>query len=197
MQLRRTVMFLLVGLIALAPAALASAASPDPVVAGLSKLNGQAFDVAFLRMLIPADDEAIEVAMTATLYADHPDLLHWNQTFVERDRAQVRQMLAWLSEMGAQPTARKEGVATPAVKKMRALRGAALERAYISWMSARFDQDVAAARLAAHKTSRPALRSFAEQIVRVEGQDSGMLRGWLKKWYQSAERLLTVLARAA
>jgi len=179
-------MFLLVGLIALAPAALASAAPPDPALAGLSKLNGHAFDVAFLRMLIPADDEAIEVAMTATLYADHPDLLHWNQTFVERDRAQVRQMLAWLAEMGAQPADRKEGVATPSVKKMRTLRGAALERAYLSLMSARFDQDVAVARLAAHKASQPALRSFAEQIVRVEGQDSGMLRGWLKKWYQSA-----------
>ncbi|HET8678820.1 MAG TPA: DUF305 domain-containing protein, partial [bacterium] len=59
-------------LIVLLAATLASAAKPkptpkpammpNPTVAALSKLSGQAFDVAFMRELIPVHEEAVEIA---------------------------------------------------------------------------------------------------------------------------------------
>ncbi|MGH2347906.1 MAG: DUF305 domain-containing protein, partial [bacterium] len=90
---------LLVGL--LAPtilAAVPATAPPDPTIVSLSKLSGAAFDTAFMRALIPVDEEAIEIALAATLNANHVELLKWNQVLVERKNQQVRRMLAWLKE---------------------------------------------------------------------------------------------------
>src|SRR3989304_6067838 len=103
--------------------------APDPAVASLAALSGPAFDTAYLRTLIPVHEEAVEIAMEATLTADHTELLKWNQRVVERKNAQVRQMLTWLREAGASPAQRNVGVATPAVKKLRGLQDAALESA--------------------------------------------------------------------
>jgi uncharacterized protein (DUF305 family) len=178
---------LAIGILVLATASFAPGASSstpaDPTVARLSSLSGNAFDVAFLQALIPVDDEAIEMAMTATLYGDHTELLRWNQSVVERKNGQIRKMIAWLTEAGARPSERKAGVATASVKKLRTLRGAALERAYLSLMASQLDHAVTLERLAAQKAHREALRSFAKEDVRMETQDSTMLRGWMKKWF--------------
>ena len=160
-----------------------SSVPTDPTVVRLSGLNGDAFDVAFMQALIPVDEESIEMAMTATLYADHSDLLHWNQAAVERGNEHVRKMLAWLREDGAGPAERRAGVATASVKKLRSLRGAALERAYLPLMASQLDKITALARLAVGKAHRPELREFAKDAARVESQDSATLRGWVKLWY--------------
>jgi uncharacterized protein (DUF305 family) len=168
-----------VGAVLAAPGAAAPAAAP----AALSRLSGPAFDVAFMQALIPIDEESVEMAMTATLYADHPDLLHWNQAVVERKNDQVRKMLAWLQEAGASPAERRAGVATASVKQLRTLRGPALERTYLPMMAAELDQSAALARLAATKAARPELRDFAKEALRMDAQDAGRLRGWMKQWY--------------
>lgn len=182
MRILGATMVLVLGLLALATPT-QSAAATDPTLARLSALKGKQFDVAFMQELIPVDEEAIEIAMTATLNADHSQLLQWNQAFVERQNEQVRQMLAWLQEDGSRPTKRNAGVATPSVKKMQALRGAALEKAYLPMMASHLDHSVAMARLAASKASQPAVRAFAQKVAKLDGQDAAMLRGWLKKWY--------------
>lgn len=177
---------LLIAIIVLAAIALPtpapSAPAPDPTTARLAGLKGPAFDVAFMQALIPINEEAIEMAMTATLYADHPELLRWNQVVVERKNDQVRKLLALLQEAGAGPAERRAGVSTASVKKLRTLRGPALERAYLSLMSAQLDQAVSLARLASAKGSRPEVRDFATTVVRVESKDSTMLQGWMKQW---------------
>lgn len=184
-----TLLVVAVVLMGLAAAGVGAAAPPapptppDPVVAALSRLSGPAFDTAFLRALIPVDEEAVEIAFAATLNANHPELLKWNQRLVERKNDQVRKMLAWLKEAGAAPGRRNIGVATPPVKQMRALKDAALERAYLPLMAAHLESSTRLAALAAQKASRPDLRAFAAGIVKAETAEAVMLRGWLKKWY--------------
>jgi uncharacterized protein (DUF305 family) len=155
----------------------------DPTVAALSKLNGKDFDVAFMRALIPVHEEAIEIAMAATLNANHTELLQWNQVVIDRKSAQVRSMLTWLQEANAAPGARGAGVVTAGVKQMRALTGDALERAYLPMMSKHLDRSVALAALAAQKAGRTEVKAMAAAIVKVERGESEMLRGWQKKWY--------------
>jgi uncharacterized protein (DUF305 family) len=154
-----------------------------PAAAALSHLSGPAFDVGVMRALIPVDEEAVEMAMTATLYADHADLLHWNQAVVERKNDQVRKMLGWLQEAGAAPAERRAGVATASVKKLRTLRGPALERAYISLMTNQLEQSAALERLAVTKADRQSLRDFARDSLRMDTQDAGTLHSWMKQWY--------------
>jgi len=178
---------LAIGCLILTAVSLTTAAPPaspvDPTVARLSGLKGNSFDVAFMQALIPVDDETIEMAMTATLYADHSELLHWNQAVVERSNEHVRKMLAWLREDGSGPAERRAGVVTASVKKLRSLRGAALERAYLLLMASQLDKTTALARLAVDRAHRSPLRDFAKDTVRVESQDSATLRGWMKQWY--------------
>ena len=156
---------------------------PNPAIVALSKLSGQAFDVAFMRALIPIHEEAIEVAMAATLNADHSELLQWNQVMIDRKSGQVGKMLAWLKDAGAAPGQRNAGVVTDSVKKMRALQGKALEQTYIPMMSAHLKQSVDLAALAVTKASRPELRAMAQEIAKVEGEEVKMLKTWSSKWY--------------
>lgn len=165
------------------PVAAAPSPAPDATLASLARLSGPSFDVAFMRQVIPLSEEAVEVALTATLYADHTEILRWNQKMIERKNVHVRQMLAFLQEAGAAPAQRNAGVATATVKKIRSLRGAALERTYLSFMITHFDRNVALSRLAATKANRSAIRALAQEIVRVESQEAAMLRGWQRKWY--------------
>ena len=165
------------------PLAAGPSPAPDPALASLARLSGRAFDVAYMRVLIPRHEEAVEVALTATLYADHTELLRWNQRVIERKNAQVRLMLVRLQAAGATPGQRNVGVMTATVKKIRTLRGAALERTYMSFLITHFDGNVAMSRLAATKGSRPEIQSLAQEVIRVDGQEAKMLRGWLKQWY--------------
>ena len=168
-----------------AAAAFATPATPaDPVVARIASLHGHTFDVAYLQAVIPVGDESVEMAMTATLYADHPDLLHWNQNFTEREHAQIQKMLGLLGDLGAQPAQRNEGVATAAVKKLRSLRGPALERTYITLMTQHLDRTVALSKLAAQRADRPELRAFAAGAAAADSRDATTLRGWMTAWYR-------------
>lgn len=158
-------------------------AAPNPTVAALSKLSGQAFDVAFMRELIPVHEEAVEIAMAATLNADHSQLLQWNQVMIDRKSGHVRSMLTWLQQAGASPGRRGAGIMTEPVKKMRALGGAALEQAYLPMMADRLEHSAALGSLAATKASKPEVRSLAAEVMKVEKQEAAMLRTWLKQWY--------------
>lgn len=158
-------------------------ATPNPTVAALSRASGAQFDVAFMRELIPVHEEAIEVAYAATLNADHTELLQWNQRMIDRKSGQVKQMLTFLQEVGAAPGRRNASVVTDGVKKMRSLRGPALERAYLPMIIAHLEQSTALARLAVTKATKKELRDLAQTVVRIESAETAMLRGWLKAWY--------------
>ncbi|HKX19590.1 MAG TPA: DUF305 domain-containing protein [bacterium] len=184
MRSTHVVALLLAAMLVQVPVSFGAATAPvDPSVANLSKLSGHAFDVAYLQSVIPVDDESVEMAMTATLYADHPDLLHWNQNYTERAHDQIQKMVGLLDELGAQPSRRNEGVATAPVKKLRTLRGAALERTYIALMTQHLDRTVAMSKLAAQRADRPEMRAFAANVAAADGKDASTLRSWMTAWY--------------
>lgn len=184
--MRSLIVVLTLGLLAVTTAAAATpAVSPatQATLKSLAGLSGSAFDVAFMRALIPVHEEAVEIAMAATLNADHTQVLKWNQAVVERKNAEVRQMVAWLKGMGAQPAKRNVGVQTANVKKMRQLKDAALEKAYLPLMASHLEQSAALAQLASKKASSAAVRAFAAKVVKTENSEASMLRGWMKSWY--------------
>jgi uncharacterized protein (DUF305 family) len=157
--------------------------TPNPTIAALSRLSGQPFDIAFMRELIPIDEEAVEIANSATLYADHPELLQWNQRLIDRKTSQVDLMLSVLKQMNVSPGRRMVTVVSDPVKLMRSLRGAALEKAYIPLMIVHMGRSLELGKLAAVKASHPDLRNLAEHLVKTETQEIVMLRAWMTKWY--------------
>jgi len=181
--MRALLLVLALGVFAATTAAAVVTPETQTTLKTLSALNGAAFDVAFMRVLVPVHEEAVEIAMAATLNADHTQVLKWNQVVVERKNAEVRQMLGWLKGMGASPTKRNAGIQTAPVKKMRSLKDAALEKAYLPFMATHLEQSAALAELAAKKASNLAVRSFATSVAKKETSDAAMLRSWLKGWY--------------
>jgi len=181
--MRAVLLVLVLGAFAATTAAATATPETQTTLKTLSVLNGASFDVAFMRALIPVHDEAVEIAMAATLNADHTQVLKWNQAVVERKSAEVRQMLGWLKQMGAPPAKRNAGIQTASVKKMRSLKDAALEKAYLPLMAVHLEQSASLAQLAAKKANNPAVRSFAASVVKKETADAAMLRSWLKGWY--------------
>jgi len=157
--------------------------TPDPAVQKLSALTGKDFDVAYIREALPTFDEDIEITQAATLNADHPELLQWNQQMVERKSAQVAKMVAILKGYAAPEGRRGVAVVTKNIQRMRTLRGGPLEKAYLPMMAARFDRNVTLAALAAAKASSPDLKTLAGDIATRERREAALLREWLKKWY--------------
>lgn len=157
--------------------------TPHPALASLGRLAGRDLDVAAMRELVPRFEEDIEIAYAATLNADHPPLLQWNQRMVERKSGQVKQLLALLAAAGASPGRRGVNVVTADVKQMRQLRGAPLERRYLSLMIARFELNAAIADLVLQKGAGADLKTLARTIAAVERREMAMLRTWRKEWY--------------
>lgn len=158
-------------------------ATTDPVLSALPKLTGRALDVAALRELLPRFEEDVEIAYAATLNADHPPLLQWNQKMIHRKGQQTRQMLAILANMQVPPGRRSVSVDTPEVKQMRQLKSTSLERRYLILMVQRFEHNVTVAALTAQKGSQPDLQALANGITRVERQEIQMLKNWFNEWY--------------
>jgi uncharacterized protein (DUF305 family) len=182
MRIQHAVALLTLVILLPVSASFAGTGMSDPTVAKLSMLHGKAFDVAYLQAMIPSDDEAVEIALTATLYADHSAILHWNQDYAEREHGTIKHMVGILEQLGARAQ-RNEGVATPSVKALRSLRGPALERKYVALMAAHFDHTVALSKLAASRANRADIRSMAAGIIAADSRDASKLRGWVSAWY--------------
>jgi uncharacterized protein (DUF305 family) len=156
----------------------------NPTVVALSKLSGKTFDVAFMRELIPVHEEAIEIVMAATLNANHPELLQWNQRVIDRKGDQTRKMLSLLQEFGTAPGKRNASQVTPKVKTMRSLGGENLEKVYMPMMIDHFSQSIAISKLALTKSSNQSIKDLAASVVGAETREQTMLRKWLKDWYK-------------
>jgi len=158
-------------------------ATPNPTVSALSKLTGRDLDIAALRELLPRFEEDVEIAYAATLNADHPALLQWNQRVIERKSNQIKALLALLRDMNAAPGRRGVSVVTPEVKQMRQLKGGPLERRYLPLMIERFGTNGAVAELAVRKGTSAGLKTLAGEITRTERREIAMMTAWLKEWH--------------
>jgi uncharacterized protein (DUF305 family) len=156
----------------------------NPTVAALSKLSGKTFDVAYMRELIPVHEEAIEIVMAATLKANHPELLQWNQRVIDRKGEQTRKMLLLLQGLGTTPGKRNANEVTPKVKTMRSLGGENLEKVYMPMMIDHFSQSIAISKLAMTKSSNQSVKDLAASVIGAESQEQNLLRNWLKTWYK-------------
>jgi uncharacterized protein (DUF305 family) len=157
--------------------------TPNPTIAALTKLAGRDLDVAVMRELLARFEEDVEITYAATLNADHPPLLQWNQKMIERKSGQIKTLLELLKEANAAPGRRGVNVVTPEVKQMRQLKGGPLERKFMPLLIERFETNVTIASLPAVKGASPGLKTLAATVSKTERQEIAMLKAWLKEWY--------------
>ncbi len=74
------------------------------------------------------------------------------------------------------------------VRQLRGLRGAALERAFLTMMQDHHQSGVDMARMALGKLQNPALRRLAQKMVSVQTKENEQMRVYLSRWYRMDRR---------
>src|SRR5689334_21263228 len=88
----------LAGAVALWPGqATRTSAQTDPMLQALAQLSGDAFDQAFLGMMIPHHAMAVLMARPAAANASHPELREFASAIATNQTAEIAQMQGWLT----------------------------------------------------------------------------------------------------
>ena len=72
----------------------------DDMVIGLDGLEGDAFDKAFLEMMIPHHQGAIDMAELVLQNAKHDELKAMARAIISAQQAEIDQMHQWMSDWG-------------------------------------------------------------------------------------------------
>lgn len=72
----------------------------DDMVNGLDGLEGDDFDKAFLEMMIPHHQGAIDMAELVLLNAKHDELKEMARAIISAQQTEIDQMRQWMSDWG-------------------------------------------------------------------------------------------------
>ncbi len=72
----------------------------DDMVHGLEGLDGDAFDKAFLEMMIPHHQGAIDMAKLVADHAKHEELVRFAQDIADLQQREIEMMRQWMIDWG-------------------------------------------------------------------------------------------------
>lgn len=74
--------------------------SMDDMVEGLKGLEGDAFDKAFIDLMIPHHQGAVEMAQLALEHAGHQEIKDLSEDIIAAQNAEISQMHSWYQSWG-------------------------------------------------------------------------------------------------
>lgn len=183
-----------------------SSASPvAPVEDSMVPSSTANFDEAFIDMMVPHHQAAIEMARIAQGRATHDELRSLADDIVSAQESEIAQLRDWRQAwfgsgdtpgMDAMPL--MPGMEMPGMDGMamdgtmdmtvdiEALRTAEpFDRAFIEAMTVHHETAIAAAKIIAAATDRPELQGIAADIIEAQQREIDQMQGWLKSWYPS------------
>lgn len=201
-------MFLVLALVLAACSAgdAGSSASPMlPVEDSMTPSSTADLDEAFIDMMVPHHQAAIEMARIAQERATHDELRALADDIVSAQGSEIAQLRDWRKGwfgsgdtpgMDAMPL--MPGMEMPAMSGMpmdgtmdmtadiEPLRTAdPFDRAFIQAMTLHHESAIAAARIIAGSTDRPELQQIAAEIIEAQQREMDQMQGWLASWYPS------------
>ena len=201
-------MFVVLALALAACSASDPGSSPSPVVPveeSMMPSSTADLDQAFINMMVPHHQSAIEMAKIAQERATHDELRSLAEDIVSAQESEITQLREWRQAwfgssdtpgMDAMPL--MPGMEMPGMDGMamdgtmdmtvdsEALRTAEpFDRAFIEAMTAHHETAIAAAKIIAASTDRPELQQIADEIIEAQQREIDQMQGWLKSWYPS------------
>lgn len=162
-------------------------------------------DRAFIDMMVPHHQSAIEMAKVAKERATRDELRSLADAIVAAQEAEITQLREWRQAwfgssdtpgMDAMPL--MPGMEMPGMDGMgmdgtmdmtvdiKALRTAEpFDQAFIEAMTAHHETAIAAAKIIASSTDRQELQGVAADIIEAQQREIDQMQGWLKSWYPS------------
>lgn len=148
----------------------------------LAGLEGEAFEVGFMSMMIAHHQSATEMAQWILERTDDPEITEAAQTIIDDQEAEISQMTGWLQAWyGQEPDAEMMGMMQEMMGgMMQTMTDAAdAEQAFLEGMSEHHDGAIDMAQLALFQSTHPELRTLAQNIIVAQAQEITQFQTWL------------------
>ncbi|GEM46703.1 DUF305 domain-containing protein [Deinococcus cellulosilyticus] len=149
---------------------------------GLEKLSGKAFDRAFLSMMVPHHQEAIDMAKAVLPKSKDAQVKKWAQAIIKDQQKEITQMNTLLKTLGGVDSkmqqAMEKGMTgmTDMVKKAKDA-----DRAFVEGMLPHHASAISMANLALEVSDNETVLKLARDIVVVQAGEIYGFKQWLEK----------------
>jgi uncharacterized protein (DUF305 family) len=161
------------------------------------------FDQAFIDMMVPHHEGAVEMARIARERAEHPEIRQMADEIIGAQEDEITQLHDWreqwygsretppLSEMpmlSGMPGMEDMPGTMDMAHEVERLRAAAepFDLAFIDAMIAHHQDAIDAAEFALQQSSRQEIRDLAQAIIAAQRGEIEQLRAWRESWYPGA-----------
>ncbi len=148
----------------------------------LAGLEGEAFEVGFMSMMIAHHQSATEMAQWILERTENPEITGAAQTIIDEQEAEIAQMTGWLQEWyGQEPDAEMMNMVREMMGGMMQTMMDAEdpERAFLGGMSEHHDGAIDMAQLALLQSAHPELRTLAQNIIVAQTKEIAQFQTWL------------------
>lgn len=148
----------------------------------LAALEGEAFEVGFMSMMITHHESATEMAQWILERSEDSEITRAAQKIIDEQETEIMQMTTWLREWyGQEPDAEMMGMMQEMMGGMMQTMMDAKdpERAFLEGMSEHHDGAIDMAQLALFRSTHEQLRGLAEKIVRDQAGEISQFQTWL------------------
>lgn len=194
--MRRTILTSIYSAIALAmslaPAGLASAheqGGKSEAIKHLEGLDGERFEVGFLKQMIHHHGSGIEMARLAAQKSKRKEVRNLAEEIASGQHKEREQMTAWLKSWhGESPEPHfrdqeMESKTRAQMAKLRESEGDEFDRVFLASMIEHHRDGVTAARLVPERSKREELISAAKKMVDGQGEEMRQMTSWHGRWF--------------
>lgn len=147
----------------------------------LGGLSGRAFDRAFLSMMVPHHQGAVEMSRWVLPRAKNAQVRAWANAIIAAQQREIAQMNEWLKPLGGSDKGSAEMMAGDMAGMMTALRGGRdPDRAFVQGMIPHHASAIEMALLAIQRSSDPRIIKLARDILVSQSEEIYQFRNWLK-----------------
>jgi uncharacterized protein (DUF305 family) len=161
------------------------------------------FDEAFINMMVPHHEGAVEMALIAQERSERTEVLQMADDIIASQAGEIDQMRGWkqqwygssdtpdMSEMPSlqeMPGMGAAGHGMDMRSEVEALRNAPepFDLAFIDAMILHHQSAIDAAQLALEQASRPEINTMAQQIIADQQREIDQMQEWRSTWYSDA-----------
>lgn len=148
----------------------------------LAGLEGEAFEVGFMSMMIAHHQSATEMTQWILERTENPEITGAAQTIIEEQETEIAQMTGWLQEWyGQEPDAEMMGMMDEMMGGMMQtmMDAGDPDRAFLEGMSEHHDGAIDMAQLALFQSTHPELRTLAQNIIVAQAEEIAQFQTWL------------------
>ncbi|MGY2897139.1 DUF305 domain-containing protein [Deinococcus sp. UYEF24] len=148
---------------------------------GLEKLSGKAFDRAFLSMMIPHHQAALDMAKAVLPVSKDTQVKSWATAIIKSQQAEITTMTALLKPLGGSDP--KMAAMMDGMKGMGVMVKSAKnpDLAFVQGMLPHHSSAIDMAKVALQRSSDPKVLSIAQDIVLAQAKEMYDFRTWLLK----------------